>query len=80
MPLYPYVPACAYRSTASSLQSTTPSTKSPVRGESIPVDKALADLVFAGTLNQTAELECSASLPLPLFVGRMVVGRTANHS
>ena len=31
--------------------------QAPVTGESIPVDKAPGDLVFAGTINETAELE-----------------------
>jgi len=31
--------------------------QSPVTGESIPVDKTIGDLVFAGTINQSAELE-----------------------
>lgn len=31
--------------------------QAPVTGESIPVDKTIGDLVFAGTINQTAELE-----------------------
>ena len=31
--------------------------QSPVTGESIPVDKTVGDLVFAGTINQTAALE-----------------------
>jgi Zn2+/Cd2+-exporting ATPase len=31
--------------------------QAPVTGESIPVDKTVGDLVFAGTINQTAELE-----------------------
>ena len=31
--------------------------QSPITGESIPVDKAIGDLVFAGTINQSAELE-----------------------
>ena len=31
--------------------------QSPVTGESIPVDKELGDLVFAGTINQNGELE-----------------------
>ena len=31
--------------------------QAPVTGESIPVDKTLGDPVFAGTINQTAELE-----------------------
>ena len=31
--------------------------QSPVTGESIPIDKAVGDLVFAGTINQTAALE-----------------------
>ena len=31
--------------------------QAPVTGESMPVDKTLGDLVFAGTINQTAELE-----------------------
>ena len=31
--------------------------QAPVTGESIPVDKAPGDSVFAGTINQTAELE-----------------------
>ena len=31
--------------------------QAPVTGESIPVDKAMGDTVFAGTVNQTAELE-----------------------
>ena len=32
--------------------------QAPVTGESIPVDKAPGDPVFAGTINQTGELEC----------------------
>ena len=31
--------------------------QAPVTGESIPVDKTIGDPVFAGTINQTAELE-----------------------
>lgn len=31
--------------------------QAPVTGESIPVDKSVGDLVFAGTINETAELE-----------------------
>ena len=31
--------------------------QAPVTGESIPVDKTVGDSVFAGTINQTAELE-----------------------
>ena len=31
--------------------------QAPVTGESIPVDKAVGDQVFAGTINQTGELE-----------------------
>ena len=31
--------------------------QAPVTGESIPVDKTVGDLVFAGTINQTGELE-----------------------
>jgi len=31
--------------------------QAPVTGESIPVDKAAGDAVFAGTINETAELE-----------------------
>ncbi len=31
--------------------------QAPVTGESIPVDKTVGDLVFAGTINETAELE-----------------------
>lgn len=31
--------------------------QAPVTGESIPVDKSAGDAVFAGTINQTAELE-----------------------
>ncbi len=31
--------------------------QSPVTGESIPVDKTIGDTVFAGTINQAAELE-----------------------
>ncbi len=31
--------------------------QAPVTGESIPVDKAVGDAVFAGTINETAELE-----------------------
>jgi Zn2+/Cd2+-exporting ATPase len=31
--------------------------QAPVTGESIPVDKTIGDAVFAGTINQTAELE-----------------------
>ena len=31
--------------------------QAPVTGESIPVDKTVGDAVFAGTVNQTAELE-----------------------
>ena len=31
--------------------------QAPVTGESIPVDKAVGDLVFAGTINETAELQ-----------------------
>jgi Zn2+/Cd2+-exporting ATPase len=31
--------------------------QAPVTGESIPVDKTVGDMVFAGTINQTAELE-----------------------
>ncbi len=31
--------------------------QAPVTGESIPVDKAVGDTVFAGTINQTGELE-----------------------
>ena len=31
--------------------------QAPVTGESIPVDKAVGDAVFAGTINQTGELE-----------------------
>jgi Zn2+/Cd2+-exporting ATPase len=31
--------------------------QAPVTGESIPVDKTVGDIVFAGTINQTAELE-----------------------
>ncbi|WKB55748.1 heavy metal translocating P-type ATPase (plasmid) [Eleftheria terrae] len=31
--------------------------QAPVTGESLPVDKSVGDLVFAGTVNETAELE-----------------------
>ena len=31
--------------------------QAPVTGESIPVDKTIGDLVFAGTINETAELQ-----------------------
>ena len=31
--------------------------QAPVTGESIPVDKTLGDVVFAGTINETAELQ-----------------------
>ena len=31
--------------------------QAPVTGESIPVDKAAGDMVFAGTINETAELQ-----------------------
>ena len=36
--------------------------QSPVTGESIPVDKAAGDTVFAGTVNQTGELEVKATV------------------
>ncbi len=37
--------------------------QSPVTGESIPVDKAAGDTVFAGTVNQSGELEVRATVP-----------------
>ena len=37
--------------------------QSPVTGESLPVDKAVGDPVFAGTVNQAGELEFEVSAP-----------------
>lgn len=35
--------------------------QAPVTGESIPIDKAPGDAVFAGTINQTGTLECEVT-------------------
>ena len=37
--------------------------QSPVTGESLPIDKAPGDEVFAGTINQSAALEFRVTAP-----------------
>ncbi len=43
------------------IAGTTAVDQSPVTGESIPVDKTIGDLVFAGTLNTTGTIEARVS-------------------
>ncbi|MBN9430093.1 MAG: heavy metal translocating P-type ATPase [Burkholderiales bacterium] len=45
------------------LAGSTSIDQAPVTGESLPVDKAIGDAVFAGTINQTGTIELEVTAP-----------------